>query len=178
MPEAIGVVISTQVVARIYPRVGPRRLMAFGLTMVSVILALMGFVGQETPLWIVQVLMFLVGVGMAYVFLPNQAASMATISRKDTGGASMLFSVQRQLGSAIGVALLSTVLATVGVFRTTAEGVQEPNLTAYHAAFFVAAGLTLLGAMLAFFVPDQDAAATMVRGRIERNPQEVEAGAA
>lgn len=174
MPEAIGVVISTQLVARLYPRIGPRRLMTFGLTMVSITVGALGFVQQETPLWLVQVLMFLVGVGMAYVFLPNQAASMATISRADTGGASMLFSVQRQLGSAIGVALLSTVLATVGVFRTTAEGAREPNLTAYHAAFFVAAGLALVGAMMAFFVPDEDAAATMVRGRIERDPEELE----
>ncbi len=30
-PEAIGVVTSTQIVARLYPRVGPRRLMMFGL---------------------------------------------------------------------------------------------------------------------------------------------------
>lgn len=177
MPEAIGVVIATQVVARIYPRVGPRRLMSSGLIMVSVTVAMLGFIGQGTPLWIVQVLMFLVGVGMACVFLPNQAACMATISRKDTGGASMLFSVQRQLGSAIGVALLSTVLTVVGVFRTTAEGIREPNLTAYHVAFFVAAGLALLGASLALLVPDEDAAATMVRGRMEREPKEAELSA-
>src|SRR5215469_10329155 len=31
-PEAIGVVLSTQMVARLYPRIGPRRLMAGGLT--------------------------------------------------------------------------------------------------------------------------------------------------
>ncbi len=33
----------------------------------------------------------------AYIFLPNQAASMATVSRADTGRGSTLFSVQRQL---------------------------------------------------------------------------------
>src|SRR2546421_7260936 len=31
-PEALGVLFSTQVVARLYPRIGPRRLMAAGLT--------------------------------------------------------------------------------------------------------------------------------------------------
>lgn len=174
MPEAIGVVIATQVVARIYPSIGPRRLMASGLMLVTITVALLGLVGQETPLWVIQVLMFFVGVGMAFVFLPNQAASLATISRKDTGGASMLFSVQRQLGSAMGVALLSTVLSTVGVFRATADGGQEPNLAAYHAAFFVAAGLSLMGAIMALLVPDEDAAATMRRKpRVEeRQPAE------
>jgi EmrB/QacA subfamily drug resistance transporter len=177
MPEAIGVVVSTQIVARIYPRFGPSRLMAFGLMLVAITVAMLGFVGEQTPLWIVQVLMFFVGVGMAYVFLPNQAASMATISRKDTGGASMLFSVQRQLGSAMGVAILSTVLATIGVFRVGADGSQEPNLDAYHIAFFVAAGLALIGAFMAFFVPDEDAAATMNRGRGLREPEASESPA-
>jgi MFS family permease len=175
MPEAIGVVVSTQIVARIYPRFGPSRLMAFGLVLVAITVGMLGFVGQETPLWMVQVLMFLVGVGMAYVFLPNQAASMATISRKDTGGASMLFSVQRQIGSAMGVALISTVLATVGVFRATAGGGQEPNLAAYQMGFFVAGGLALIGAGMALLVPDEDAAATMNRGRVLRDPEPAEA---
>lgn len=175
MPEAIGVVVSTQVVARIYPRFGPRRLMAAGLLLVAITVGLLGFVGQETPLWIVQVLMFLVGIGMAYVFLPNQAASMATISREDTGGASMLFSVQRQLGSAMGVAVLSTVLATIGVFRVAAGGGQEPNFAAYQMGFFAAAGLALIGAGMALLVPDEDAAATMNRGRVATDPETAEA---
>ncbi|HEV2072497.1 MAG TPA: MDR family MFS transporter [Thermomicrobiales bacterium] len=175
MPEAIGVVLATQVVARIYPLIGPRRLMASGLVLVAISVALLGMVGRETPLWVVQVVMFFVGVGMAFVFLPNQAASMATISRTDTGGASMLFSVQRQLGSAMGVALLSTVLATIGVFRATADGGREPNLTAYHAAFFVAAGLSLIGAVMALFVPDEDAAATMRRRPVAEKREPVEA---
>lgn len=174
MPEAIGVVVSTQIVARIYPRIGPRRLMAFGLVLVTFTIGGLGFVGQETSLWVVRVLMFLIGVGMAYVFLPNQAASMATISKKDTGGASMLFSVQRQLASAMGVALLSTVLATIGVFKIAADGTQEPNLAAYQAAFFVAAGLSLIGAFMALFVPDEDAAATMRRGPVAREPEVAE----
>ena len=172
MPEAIGVVLSTQIVARIYPHIGPRRLMAFGLVLVAVTITLLGFVGAETNLWVVRVLMFVIGAGMACIFLPNQAASMATISRAQTGGASMLFSVQRQLGAAIGVALLSTVLSMMGPFRVTGDGTRVPNLDAYHAAFFVAAGLALLGALMATFVPDEDAAATMRRGSGRRQVAE------
>lgn len=171
MPEAIGIVIATQVVALLYPRFGPRRLMAFGLVLVAVSIAGLGFVGMETSLWVVRILMFLIGVGMAHIILPNQAASMATISRKDTGGASMLYSVQRQLGSALGVALLSTVLATVGVYTVSSTGVQIPNLGAYQTAFFVAAVVALIGAAMAWFVPDEDAASTMRGGTVTREPE-------
>jgi EmrB/QacA subfamily drug resistance transporter len=162
MPEAIGVVVSTQLVARLYPRIGPRRLMASGLLLVTVAILVLGTVNGTTPLWVVGANMFLIGAGMAFVFLPNQAASMATIERRKLGGASMLFSVQRQIGSAIGVAVMSTVLSVAGVV-TVRNGVETPNLGAYQAAFFAAAGLTFIGSCWAWRVPDEDAAETMKR---------------
>ena len=113
-PEAIGVLTATQFVAKIYPRVGPRRLMIFGLFWVAIVITGLSFIAADTSDWVVRGLMFFLGTGMACIFLPNQAASLSTISRERTGRATMFMSVQRQLGAAVGVALLSTVLAAVG----------------------------------------------------------------
>jgi EmrB/QacA subfamily drug resistance transporter len=162
-PEALGVVISTQLVARLYPRVGPRRLMAGGMTGVAAAISLLCFVDLDSSLWLVRLLMFLLGAGMAYVFIPNQAASLTTISREATGRATMLMSVQRQLGAAVGVAVLSSVLSLVGPTRQDALGRAVPNLTAYHAAFLAAAGFAVLGALIALRVPDHEAAPSMRR---------------
>ena len=60
-PEAIGVVVSTQLVARLYPWIGPRRLMAGGLTGVAILMALLTQMGQDTSLWVMRALMFLIG---------------------------------------------------------------------------------------------------------------------
>ncbi len=160
-PEAIGVLASTQLVAKIYPRVGPRRLMAFGLTWVAFAITLLSFIGAETSAWLVRGLMFMLGTGMAFIFLPNQAASLATITREQTGRATTFMSVQRQLGAAFGVAVLSSVLAGVGLVSVDAAGIESPNLTAYRAAFLTAAVLALIGAAFALKVPDADAANTM-----------------
>jgi EmrB/QacA subfamily drug resistance transporter len=160
-PEALGVVCSTQIVARLYPRFGPRRLMFGGLLGVATAIALLCTVQLDTNTWLVRLLMFMIGVGMAYVFLPNQAASLATISRAATGRATTLFSAQRQLGAALGVAVLSSVLAAVGPTHIGAGGAIQPNLTAYRAAFLAAACLSIAGALFALRVPDADAAATM-----------------
>lgn len=162
MPEAVGVVVATQVVARIYPYVGPRRLMASGLMLVTVAIAVLGTIDGGTPFPVIGAVMFVIGAGMACVFLPNQAASMATIERRHLGGASMLFSVQRQLGSATGVALMSTVLSLVGVV-TMRDGVEMPDQDGYRAAFWAAATLTFIGSLWAWRVPDEDAAETMKR---------------
>ena len=160
-PEALGVVCSTQIVARLYPRVGPRRLMFGGLLGVATSIALLCTIDLDTNAWIVRLLMFMIGVGMAYVFLPNQAASLATIPRESTGRATTLFSAQRQLGAALGVAVLSSVLAALGPTRTGANGSVAPHFPAYRAAFLAAACLSIIASLLALGVPDRDAAATM-----------------
>jgi EmrB/QacA subfamily drug resistance transporter len=155
-PEALGVVVSTQVVARLYPRVGPRRLMAGGLVVVATAIVLLALVGLNSGPWVVRTLMFTLGAGMAYVFLPNQAASLATISRADTGRATTIANIQRQVGAAVGVAALGSVLAATGATAGNAIG-----FTAYRMAFLVAAVLALVGAVSALRVPDDEAAETM-----------------
>jgi len=166
-PEALGVLIGAQVVSRrLYPVFGPRRIMAGGLTLVAVAMAGMADIGAGTSLWWARALMLFIGLGMSCVFIPAQAASFATISPEQTGRASTLFNAGRQLGGAVGVAFLTTVLAAVGPTRLAA-GHVVPDLTAYHAAFLAAAGIALAAVLAAFTVSDTDAAATMVRrGRL------------
>jgi EmrB/QacA subfamily drug resistance transporter len=162
-PEAIGVLVSAQVVSRfLYPAIGPRRLMAAGLVGIAVFTACMALVGPHTSLWWMRLLMFCLGYCIPHVMMSMQAAAFATIPSEATGRASTLFNAQRQLGGALGVALLSTVVAAFGPFVLRA-GRQVPHLVAYHAAFLTSSGVALLGAGLAFtLVHDADAAATMV----------------
>ena len=165
-PEAIGVLLSAQVVSRyLYPAVGPRRLMASGLTGIAGFTALMTLVGPHTSLWWMRLLMFCLGYCIPHVMMSMQTAAFATIPSEATGRASTLFNAQRQLGGALGVALLSTVVAAFGPFAVRA-GRRVPHLMAYHAAFLTASGVALVGAVLAFtLVHDADAASTMVSRR-------------
>jgi MFS family permease len=110
--------------------------------------------------------MLLIGLGMSCVFIPAQAASFATISRERTGRASTLFNAARQLGGAVGVAFLTTVLAAVGPTKLSGGRIVA-NLGAYHDAFLAAAAVALVASLAAFTVSDADAVHTMVRrGRL------------
>jgi MFS family permease len=162
-PEAIGVLIAAQVVSRVlYRRIGPRRLIASGLVGIAVGTGLMALVGSSTSLWWMRALMFGLGYSIAHVMISMQAAAFATISPTSTGRASTLFNANRQLGGAIGVAVLSTVISAVGPVHQVA-GRTVADLTAYHAAFLTAAAIALAGAVLALIVvKDADAAATRV----------------
>src|SRR5437660_120493 len=160
-PEALGVVLSSQIVARLYPRVGPRRLIVAGLTEVAIVMGLLSLIGPNTSLWLMRVLIFLTGAGIAFSFVPVQTATFATISSAATGRASALSNAMRQLGSALGVAVLGEVLSAVGPTHLSVTGQVQPNLAAYHAAFLAAAVLMLIAAGIALAVSDRDAAPSM-----------------
>jgi EmrB/QacA subfamily drug resistance transporter len=161
-PEAVGVMAGAQVASRLYPRVGPRRLIAFGLTGVITSLVLISLVPFSASLWVMRALMLLIGFTMAHVFVPGQAASFATVTHAATARASTLFNAGRQLGGAVGVAVLSTVISAVGVTHV-ADGHRVPDATAYHLAFLTAAGIAALALLLTVRISDTDAAPSMRR---------------
>ena len=156
-PEALGVLVSSQLVGRIYPLVGPRRLISGGLIGVSIATCVLAFV-LNGNLWIFRGIMFLVGIGWAYVVISLNAGLFAQVSPRDTGRATALYNAQRQLASALGVATLSAIVGT----QTTAAGLAG-NVTVFRIAFFAAAGFTFVGSMIALAIRDKDAASTMRR---------------
>jgi allophanate hydrolase subunit 2 len=117
--------------------------------------------------------MLTLGLAMAQVFVPVQAASFATITPAATGRASTMFNTVRQLGGAVGVAALTTVIVLVGPVHLVA-GHEVANLTAYRVAFLVAAAIALCGVACSLSIRDADAADTIPA----RRGQRVLAGAA
>jgi len=164
-PEAIGVMSGAQIASRLlYARLGPRRHIAGGLVGIAITIGLMTRIGTETNLWWMRLLMFALGLAMGQVFVPIQAAAFATISPEATGRASTMFNATRQLGAALGVALFTTAVVAVGPLSRVGDHLV-PNLTAYHAAFGLAAAFALAGSLVALRIHDSDAAATIVARR-------------
>ena len=160
-PEAIGVMLGAQLSSRVlYPRLGPRRHITIGLVGTSVSIGLLALLTAQSSLWWARLLMFALGFAMAQVFVPTQAAAFATISSAATGRASTMFNAFRQLGGAIGVALLTTVVVLVGSTHRVA-GHEVANLAAYRITFLVAAMVCLTGVASALMIRDADAAATI-----------------
>ncbi len=178
-PEAIGVMIAAQIVSRyLYPTIGPRRLMAAGLFGIAVVtVAMAGASGSHSSLWYLRLLMFALGFCIPYVMMSMQAAAFATISPESTGRASTLFNANRQLGGAVGVALLSTVLAAIGPTRQVGTHLVA-HVAAYRGAFVTAGAVALVGSVTALFtVHDAEAASTMVRRHGRSNPKRAETAA-
>jgi EmrB/QacA subfamily drug resistance transporter len=160
-PEAFGVMAGAQIASRfLYPRLGPRRHITLGLVGVAVTIGALALLGPGTSLWWPRLLMFALGLAMGQVFVPLQAAAFATITPQATGKASTMFNALRQLGGAVGVAVLTTAIVLVGPLHLVA-GHPVANLTAYRVAFLVGAAFALLAIPSALSIRDSDAARTI-----------------
>jgi EmrB/QacA subfamily drug resistance transporter len=177
-PQAVGLMIASQVAGRIYPRIGPRRLCGIGLIAVAIATFAFMFVGFGTDLWWIRGLMFVRGISMAFAFIPMQAATYANIEPADTGRASALFSTQRQVATALGVAILATIWemwtthSTKGV--TDPAALRDGAMSGFHAGWFAASLMIAVGAVAAFtMIRDADAASTMTARTVPLEDVEV-----
>jgi EmrB/QacA subfamily drug resistance transporter len=146
-PQALGLVTVLPLAGRLYPRVGPRRLILLGLALATATALLFVWVDLDTDLWVIRSAMYARGLAFGLALLPLQTATFATISSRDTGRASALFNSVRQVAASFGVAILATVLVA-----RAAE-----TLVGFHAAFAVGTVLGGLSVVAALLIRDQDA---------------------
>jgi EmrB/QacA subfamily drug resistance transporter len=158
-PEAVGVMAGSQIAARLYPRLGPRRLMCFGAAGMAASFASFVTIDLDTSLWAIRALMAISGVSMSFALMPLQASAFARIAPSKVGRASAIYNASRQMAAALGVAVLATILSA----RLPAAGTADlpGEVSAYHTVFLAAAVLSVIGAGVALRVKDSDAAATM-----------------
>ena len=172
-PLAIGMGVTAQLTSRIYPRIGPRRMIAFGLFVVMLSSAAFLRVDEDTSLWWIRGIMLVRGIGMSFAMVSLQAATFATIVPSSMGRASSLFATNRQVASAVGVAVLATVLIQRTASRlgdlgagATAEAALDVRLLAFQDAFLALTLMGVLGFASAFLIRDKDAAVTLHRGEM------------
>ncbi|MEU7750351.1 DHA2 family efflux MFS transporter permease subunit [Micromonospora sp. NPDC049101] len=112
-PVAIGVVLGAPLSVRLVQRFGLRPVVA--LAMLLAVSTFFGFVffTLETPIIWFCVLMVAQGLGMGAVMAPTTEAIMATLPPERTGAGSAANNSMRQVGSALGVAVLGSVLSGV-----------------------------------------------------------------
>jgi DHA2 family multidrug resistance protein len=91
--------------------VNPRNLLAVGLVTVAVALWFMAGFNLEADFYAIALPRVLQGFGMGLFFVPLSAATFAEVSREETGNASGIFNLLRNLGGSFGVAFSTTVLA-------------------------------------------------------------------
>ncbi len=113
LPFAAAQLVFAPRSAAMVHRFGPKAVSAAGLGLTAAASAGIAFLGTDTPIWVVGVLFFVQGTGMANVIPPAMESIMSTLPRERAGVGSAVSNTVRQVSGALGIAILGSVVAAV-----------------------------------------------------------------
>ena len=111
LPVAVSMSVFAPRSARLVRRHGAKVVCATGLTLVTVAFTGYHFIDEQTPIAVVCVLLALQGAGMANTVAPATESIMSTLPRHRAGAGSAVNTTVRQVGGALGVAVLGSILS-------------------------------------------------------------------
>ena len=113
LPFALGQIIAAPRSAKMVDRFGYRFVMAGGLLIVTLSLVTLSFsLHESTPLWAILLVFFFFGFGMGNVIAPASTVMQNVLPLARAGAGSAVQNTVRQVGGALGVAVIGTILAT------------------------------------------------------------------
>ncbi len=172
LPQTAAIAVAATVAGRLAPRIGPRPVIVVGALLAASGLFWLSFIGVGQSYWDNA---FWGGVmstfGMGLAFTPIALAATAGVRAHEAGLASGLVNTARQIGAAVGLAVLSTVVAdhirtdlalprhgpvaasAAQARAIHAELVKTVSASGYAHGFAIAAGVALAGAVIALVIP-------------------------
>ncbi len=164
LPATLMIVTVAPIAGRLTDRVGPRWLIAAGLTLVSGALYWLTTVDVGTTYADIWPSFTLMGLGMALTMSPMSTAAMNAVDEAKAGIASGVLSMNRMVGGSLGVAVIGAVFQALAP-----SGARDPQqfIHAFATSMWVATGVALAGALLAV---------ALIRGKAERVPAPIAEG--
>jgi len=157
------VVLMAGISQALVTKVGPRPVMAVGLALITAgmlwytqIPVEASFVTDLLPGYL------LVGLGMAFSFIPMSIAALASVEPQEAGLASGLINASQQIGGALGVAIAATVAFThTKTLLASGHPPAQAATSGFALGFWVIAGISALSVV---------ACLTLVRGQELEQP--------
>jgi DHA2 family multidrug resistance protein len=109
-PRGVGTMISMLVVGRIMHRVDARLLVMIGLGLTAQSLYTMSGFSPQMDNWLILTSGVIQGLGLGLVFVPLSTIAFATLDVRFRTDATALFSLVRNIGSSIGISIVSVML--------------------------------------------------------------------
>ena len=151
LPTALGVVVGAGLTSRVIGRVGPRVPMTTGALLAATGMFWLSAVTVHAN-YFADVLgpLVVLAIGLGMAFLSTSVTAISGVQPNESGLASALLNVGRQLGGSLGIAIMGTIATTVtrnqlatGPF--THAAVNRALTTGFSAAFEIAGLIALAG---------------------------------
>jgi MFS family permease len=172
---------------RLSDRIGPGRVVPFGLIVVILGTLAYTFVGASTSFAFLAFALFVRGIGFGFTMMPAMAAAYRTLDRSQIPRATTSINILQRVGGSVGTALLAVILERqitaqvpgVGSSVTTGTGsipsalrqhVAGQIATAFAHTFWWSVGIAVLALIPALFLSRESADAIAARSLPEPVP--------
>lgn len=109
LPLPLGLIPAARLAPHLVKRLGATRLCATGLVVIALGLTWLSFVEPGTEYWRIAVALFPLGAGMGLAMTPATTAITDALPAAEQGVASAMNDLARELGGALGIAVLGSV---------------------------------------------------------------------
>jgi EmrB/QacA subfamily drug resistance transporter len=197
LPQALVLGVLMPIAGRLYDRIGPRWLVAIGLTIASCATYQMHVMTLDTSREQIMWWLVWLAAGLALAVMPIITAGLAAIPTIEVGGASVVNNVVRQISASLGLAVLTEIWTTqqaqqlagraalvpgdastsyvdpaspagLGLFALHRQTQLHVFVAAMNDLILIAAGLSTLGALAALLMRSGHSAASTPSKRAQR----------
>jgi DHA2 family multidrug resistance protein len=110
LPGAVATAISMPIAGRLVNKLDARLMIAFGSALFGVAAWMMGNFDQSVGYWQFFWPRVWQGFALGFLFVPLSTATLAGLAQREIPNASGIYTLLRQLGGSVGIALLTTLL--------------------------------------------------------------------
>ncbi|NLM51632.1 MAG: MFS transporter [Firmicutes bacterium] len=143
-------------------RVEPRYVASLGMTLITISLFFLSFLGMNSPLALVVLLLSIIGIGYALFSSPNANSIMSSVEPKQYGVASGILSTARTVGQSFSMAITTLIISLFLGQETISAQTAGLFVRGFQMTFLLFSILCLLGVL-----------ASLARGKresIKENP--------
>lgn len=140
--SAVGALSSKFGAQRVFRRFGFRGVLAGGTLVASIFLAINGLFTPGTPQWLIMICLLIGGLIRSICFTGINAMVFSDIDEADSSQATAINSVSQQISLAMGVAVAGGILDIAASFSG-----GRLQLSDFHLAFFIVAGISVLSTL-------------------------------
>jgi EmrB/QacA subfamily drug resistance transporter len=146
LPMTILIILIAPIAGKTSDRLGSRWLMTSGMVLIAIELVYFSTLGADATYLQLLPAFLIGGVGMALTMTPSAAAATRAVPVEKAGVGSAVLNAFRQVGGSVGIALMGAIMAHEAAGRHTSEAF----LDGFQRSLLVAAGIALLGSVVAF----------------------------
>ncbi|WP_103061702.1 DHA2 family efflux MFS transporter permease subunit [Actinomyces qiguomingii] len=110
-PTGLGALVTMPIASSLVDRLPAGRVVPFGMIAMFVSVLALTQVDADTSLWWLGIVLTVQGLGIGGTMMPVSTAALQTVDRREVGNATTLFNIGQQVFGAVGIAIVSVLLA-------------------------------------------------------------------